>query len=235
MSVWVERGDDDTDVDHRGLYFELEINRGDCMSFDELQARWQAHDHEGQLNIDPDALLEEVRRNQRDFENRMWRRDFGEVTAAVLVTFIFGTLAVSMDQWSLFLGAAGSLFVGIFMVFDRLKQRRQRTTVADSLPSAIDASLVQVQHQIWLLRNILWWYLLPLVPGPVAILVSTCRESLGNGLAEQLVIAFVGLICLLAFWGVYWINQREITRNLEPRRIELEELRASLSSGEIAG
>ena len=205
------------------------------MSFDELQARWQAHDHGGQLNIDSDALLEEVLRNQSDFEKRMWRRDFGEVTAAVLVTFIFGTLAVLMDQWSLFLGAAGSLFVGIFMVFDRLKQRWQRTTVADSLPSAINASLVQVQHQIWLLRNILWWYLLPLVPGLVAILVSTSRESQGNGLADQLVIAFVGLICLLAFWGVYWLNQREITRNLEPRRMELEELRASLSSGGIEG
>jgi len=205
------------------------------MSFDEWQARWQAHDHGGQLNIDSDALLEEVLRNQSDFEKRMWRRDFGEVTAAVLVTFIFGTLAVLMDQWSLFLGAAGSLFVGIFMVFDRLKQRWQRTTVADSLPSAINASLVQVQHQIWLLRNILWWYLLPLVPGLVAILVSTSRESQGNGLADQLVIAFVGLICLLAFWGVYWLNQREITRNLEPRRMELEELRASLSSGGIEG
>jgi hypothetical protein len=205
------------------------------MSFDEWQARWQAHDHGGQLNIDSDALLEEVLRNQSDFEKRMWRRDFGEVTAAVLVTFIFGTLAVLMDQWSLFLGAAGSLFVGIFMVFDRLKQRWQRTTVADSLPSAINASLVQVQHQIWLLRNILWWYLLPLVPGLVAILVSTSRESQGNGLADQLVIAFVGLICLLVFWGVYWLNQREITRNLEPRRMELEELRASLSSGGIEG
>jgi hypothetical protein len=120
-------------------------------------------------------------------------------------------------------------------VFDRLKQRWQRTTVADSLPSAINASLVQVQHQIWLLRNILWWYLLPLVPGLVAILVSTSRESQGNGLADQLVIAFVGLICLLAFWGVYWLNQREITRILEPRRMELEELRASLSSGGIEG
>jgi hypothetical protein len=140
-----------------------------------------------------------------------------------------------MDQWSLFLGAAGSLFVGIFLVFDRLKQRRQRSTVADSLTSAIDASLVQVQHQIWLLRNIHWWDLLPLVPRLVAFLVSTSRESLGNGLADQLVIAFVGLICLLAFWGVYWINQLEITRNLEPRRMELEELRTSLSSGGIEG
>ena len=235
MSGWVDRRVDDTDVDHRGSYYELEINRGDCMSFDELQARWQAHDHEGQLNIDSDALLEEVRRNQRDFETRMWRRDLVEVTAAVLVTFVFGTLAVLMDQWSLVLGAAGSLIVGIFLVFDRLKQRRQRTTVADSLPSAIDASIDQVQHQIWLLRNILWWYLMPLVPGPVAILVSTSRQSLGTGLAEQLVIAFVGLICLLAFWCVYWLNQREIARNLEPRRMELEELRASLSSGGIEG
>jgi hypothetical protein len=30
-----------------------------------------------------------------------------------------------------------------------------------SLRSSIERSLAQVEHQIWLLRNIFWWYLMP--------------------------------------------------------------------------
>jgi hypothetical protein len=58
----------------------------------------------------------------------------------------------------------------------------------------------------------------------LALLATTSWQSLGNGLAEQLVIVFVGLICAMAFWYAYRMNQREITRTLEPRRIELEKL-----------
>lgn len=200
------------------------------MSFDDLQAKWQAHDHGIRLNIDADLLLKEVRRNHRALELQLWQRDFGEIVAAVLITGVFVTLAVLMHQWTLLLCAAGSLFVGLFFVFDRVKQRRQRSVLGDSLQSTIEASLAEVQHQIWLLRNILWWYLLPLVPGLVAFLVTTSWQTPGSGLAEQIVIAVVGLICAGAFWSVYRINQREIKRTLEPRRIELEELRSRLSS-----
>lgn len=199
------------------------------MNFDDLQSKWQSHDHGMQINIDAKLLLNEVRRNHRAFELQLWWRDINEIMAAFLISCVFTTLAVLMGQWTLLLCAAGSLFVGLFFIFDRLKQRRQRSAAHDSLPSTIDESLKQIQHQIWLLRNILWWYLLPLVPGMVLFLISVSWESRGNGLAEQLVILGVAGICAFAFWIVHRINQREITRTLEPRRIELEELRDSLS------
>jgi hypothetical protein len=119
--------------------------------------------------------------------------------------------------------------VGLFFVFDRLKHPRAQTVVGDSLHSTIEASLLQVQHQIWLLRNVLWWYLLPLVPGITAFLVSTSWQSRGSGVAEQIVIAIVGLICAVMFWYAHRLNQREIRVSLEPRRVELEELRTRLS------
>jgi hypothetical protein len=200
------------------------------MSFDELQEKWQAHDHGIRRNIDTEWLSREVRRNHRALELQLWQRDFGEVTAAALITGVFATLAVWLQQWTLLLCAAGSLFVGLFFVVDRWKQRHRRAVVGSSLQSTIEASIAEVQHQIWLLRNILWWYLLPLIPGLVAFLVTTFWQSAGNGLAEQVVIAVVGLLCAVAFWSVYWINQREIKAKLEPRRIELEELRALLNS-----
>ena len=204
------------------------------MNFDELQSKWQAHDHVKQVNIDSDQLLKDVVQNYRSLESQLWRRDVGEIATAALLTFVFATLAILMHEASLFLCAAGCLFVGLFLFWHRRKQQRSRSVVEDSLQSTIDASITQVQQQIWLLRNILWWYLLPLVPGIVLLLASASRQSIGNGIAEQAVIAAVGLICAAGFWHAYRINLREVKNTLEPRRKELEELRASLSASRPA-
>lgn len=215
------------DISHKSFA----IKQGECMSFDELKAKWQSHDHGMQLTIDPGLLLNEVRRNHRAFELQLWKRDVNEVLASALITIVFAVLGVLLREWSLFLCAVGSLFVGLFFVFDRLKQRRLRSAASEnSLQSTIDASLADLQHQIWLLKNVFWWYLLPLLPGITLFLISTSWQSRSGELAEQLVIVGVAGICAIAFWYVHRINQREVIRTLEPRRIELEALRASLSS-----
>ncbi len=198
------------------------------MSFDDVQANWQAHDHPTRLNIDADLLLKEVSRNHRSMESALIQRDLAEVIAAAIVTGGFGCLAVLMREWSLFLCAAGGLFVGAFFVADRFIQRRRRAVPGVSLHSYIQASLAQVDHQIWLLRNIFWWYLLPLVPGIFAFLASLAWKTPRNGTVEQLIIASVGAICVASFWLAYRINLRAVKNTFEPRRIELEALFASL-------
>lgn len=197
------------------------------MSFDDLKAKWQSHDSGIRLNLDAKFVLNEVRRNHRTLESQLWWRDTNEVLAAFLITCVFIVLAMVMSEWTLLVCAAGSLFVGLYFILDRIRQRRGRVAVEESLRLTIDASIEQVEHQIWLLSNLWKWYLLPLVPGLVLFLFSASFQSHG-GIAEQLVIAAVGAICVIAFWLVNRINQREIRRTLEPRRIELEELRASL-------
>lgn len=150
---------------------------------------------------------------------RFWRHCSSRVSSQPLPFWVSGPY---------FSARRGVSFVGFFFIFDRLKQRRERST-EDSLQSTIDMALEQIQHQIGLMRNLLWWYLLPLAPGIVLFLLSASWQARGNGLAEQLVIAGVAAICAIAFWQVQRINRREIIRTLEPRRLELEKLRASLS------
>jgi positive regulator of sigma E activity len=200
------------------------------MTFDDLQSTWQSHNHGMPLNVDTNLLMSEVRQNQRVFERQLLRRDLSEIIAALLITIVFASLAVLLGQWTLFLCAAGSLIVGSFFLVDRLKQRQRRSTIANTLLLTVDAAIEEVKHQIRLLRNIVWWYLLPLIPGLGLFLASVSWQSRANGFAEQIVIAGVAAICAIAFWLVYWINQREIRKTLEPRRQELEELRSRLTS-----
>ena len=54
------------------------------------------------------------------------------------------------------LGIAG------FMLADRVRHKRRPPVPSEPLRQCVESSLAEVEHQIWLLRNVLWWYLLPL-------------------------------------------------------------------------
>jgi CubicO group peptidase (beta-lactamase class C family) len=107
--------------------------------------------------------------------------------------------------------------------------------------SCIKNSLTQVEHQIWLLRNIFWWYLLPFaiaisaffiqVPWQMAVETNEWLPALGFA---AFLLAF---LVVLYFW-IYRVNQRAVRTQLEPRRQELLALQASLAddaSSEISG
>lgn len=79
-----------------------------------------------------------------------------------------------------------------------------------------------------MLKNIFWWYLLPLIPGMVAFLIWIAWKLRDAGISAMLLVAVVGLFCALVFWGVYLLNQQAVKKSFEPRRDELEALLASL-------
>ena len=200
------------------------------MSFDDLQNQWQSHDHGTRLNLDANLLLKEVRRKHHAMESSLFRRHLVEIVAAAIVTIFFGYGAMRQNEWFLYLCTLGGLFAGVFLIVDRRIQHQRRPVSDDSLQSCIQASLVQVNHQIWLLRNVFWWHLLPLSIGVVVFHGSLAWQKRDAGLLPQISLAIAALVCLLVFWGVYWLNQQEVKKMFEPRRQELESLLASLKS-----
>lgn len=53
------------------------------------------------------------------------------------------------------------VWIAAFMLADRMRHKRQPPALGEPLRQRVESSLTQVEHQIWLLRNVLWWYLLP--------------------------------------------------------------------------
>lgn len=198
------------------------------MSFDELQGEWQSHDHADGLQKDPNRLLDEVRRKYDALGASLFRRDLVEVIAACVVIAFFSYSGFVRNDWTLFLCASGGAFVGCFLIADRWNQRRHRATPESSLQTCLKADLAQVNHQIWLLKNIFWWYLLPPSIGVIAFLGSIAwKERHANMLRQSIVSVFV-LVCGLAFWSVYMLNHRAVTKTFIPRRDELETLLRNL-------
>jgi len=193
------------------------------MNFEELQKTWQTHDAGPKVTIDADALLKEVRRNQQQFWATIFWRDVREVGIAALLAPLFAYWGWK-GQWASYLCAFGCFVVGADMVLDRFQQRKKTQDVHSSLKDCAATSLAEVSHQIWLLKNVLWWYLLPLYV-PIMVLFGSAAWGMPGPVAAKILFLLIltGFVTVL-YGGIYWLNQFAVNKNLEPRREELEKL-----------
>jgi phosphoglycerol transferase MdoB-like AlkP superfamily enzyme len=199
------------------------------MNFEDLQKTWQAQDACAQVTINAEVLLKEVRRNQRSFGATIFWRDAREVASCLFLTVFFLSWGIQQREWSLDFLAFCCFGVGVFFVVDRLIQRRRQPAKNASLQNCLEDSLREVRHQIWLLKNIFWWYLLPVLVGIGAVVASKLWHQRHQALTNLFGAAAIYLLVYgLVYWGVYWLNQYAVRKTLEPRRQELESLLASL-------
>jgi Flp pilus assembly protein TadB len=207
------------------------------MTFNELQKTWQKETTGPKLAIDSDLLLREVKRNKEAFDSAIFWRDFREVGTAVIlvVVFLYGAFKSGERIWvagSFVVLAITCLFVAVFFLVDRRLQKRKDPRHSDPLLACIESSLIKVNHQIWLLKNVFWWYLLP--PGAgIALFFVVVTWNVYKVLHKSRVLLMFGaniLIVALIFWGVYWLNQYVVRERLMPRKQELELLLNSLTN-----
>src|ERR1019366_8604075 len=198
------------------------------MNFEDLQKAWQSQDASAKVTIDSGVLLKEVRRNQQHFRATIFWRDVREVGVAAFMTWLFLHWAIREREWALYLLSLACLGVGSFMLADRWLQHKRRPITNDSVRACAEASLIQVKHQIWLLKNVFWWYLLPIQVGLGALICSVGWQARFAGLAVIIGLTAFALVCGLICWGVYRLNQFAVRKSLEPRRQQLETLLSGL-------
>ena len=188
------------------------------MNFESLQQRWQQQETRSQVKVDASLILQEVRRNHRSFQAMIFWRDFREVGAALFVAVFIIIHGRDWKDWLLAVAGAG---VGIFLLRDHLRQRKQRPRVSEDLRLYVQHSLDEVRHQSWLLRNVLWWYLLPLMV-PMLISNAVQADTVRQGVRQSVVIVVMA-------WLIYKLNQHAVRKQLVPREQELERLLAGIS------
>jgi hypothetical protein len=199
------------------------------MNPDNFQQAWQAQPSQTRLTIDAELLLKEVRRNQRQFTATIFWRDVREVGLAVLMVPLWLYLGVKLSlPWTWYLTVPALVWIAGFMLTDRMRHKRQPPEPGEPLRQRVESSLAQVKHQIWLLRNVFWWGLLPPALSILAFFGQIAWEIRAGGWLAALVVALVVLVGVVVFGAVYRLNQDAVRSELEPRREELEALLASL-------
>jgi hypothetical protein len=192
------------------------------MSFDHMQKAWHSQDAGAKVPISADVLLREVWFDQVYFRAIFWCDVFVAGFFYALTAY-FLYVGVHDGDWTFILMGFACFGVASFMLVDRLLLRRRRTTARDPLKRCIEASLMQVKHQIWLDKNVFWSYVLPLAAGFTVVF----GHAAWRWRNPAFLLPLAGVI--VAFWILCWLSRFGLRKSLEPRRRELETLLASLN------
>lgn len=201
------------------------------MAPDEFQQAWQADSAQTRVIIDADLLREEVQRDQRQFSTMISYRDFGEVGIAIVMIPIWFVMGYMLDlPWTWYLSVPVLLWIaGFMLLYRRRHQPEPDESKGPLLQQYVQRSLAEAEQQIWLLRNILWWYLLPPTLSITAFFAQVSWQSRDTGWLYALIFFVLLEGFLLALYGsIYVLNKRVVREQLIPRREELLKLRASL-------
>ncbi len=202
------------------------------MSFDELQLAWQ-HDQDRKIvtPFDPVALAR-VQANSRKFARQIFWRDVREVLASFLVAGVFGNIAWQAQlegatSWPSWIAAILPLLVGFYFLADRWIMRSRAVPQGNRLLLELDRAIRAVEHQVWLLRNVAWWYLAPLALSTILLGVQITVFG-PEGTPYWAKIAVWILIISTTAWMDRWIwqlNQNAVSSELEPHLVILREQR----------
>ena len=203
------------------------------MTFDELQKTWQSHQENYKLKIDSNLVLKEAKRNQRHFESIIFWRDIRETSGVSLMVLLCGYFWLKYDFWQLLVLLPGVLFVAAFIIIDRIVQKRKQPKFSETLSDCIKSSLWEVNHQTWLLKNVLWWYLSPLFIGILIFLLYAAWTIRDIGALGYILCSGILVVCILVYIHIYYLNQKAIKKELDPRRYELEYLLNSLKNANV--
>jgi hypothetical protein len=198
------------------------------MNPDDLKQAWQKQASQTRL-IDAELLLKEVRRNELSFAATIFWRDVREVGTVVLMVPLWLYLGVRHGlPWTWYLTVPALLWIAGYLLADRMRRTRQRPQPGEPLRRCVASSLAEVEHQIGLLRRVVWWYLLPLALPMLAFVGQVAWRERSGGWRTALAAAGVVALGAVVFVGVYWLNRYAVRAGLEPRRRELETLLRSL-------
>jgi hypothetical protein len=196
------------------------------MSPDPLKPAWQAQPLPA---IDAQQFLAEVRRNRRWLTAIIFWRDMREVGISLLMVPLWVYLGATLSlPWTWYLMVPALLWGAVFLLVDRLRNSQRSPDPGQPLVRCVEGSLSQVEHQISLLRNVGWWYLLPFAIPVMAFVGQVNWQLAANGWVAAVATVGVGAVVALILAGLYWLNQAAVRAELEPRRRELQALLAGL-------
>lgn len=201
------------------------------MNFEDIQKNWHQQSEKQFVTINTDILLKEVRRNKQSFDAAIFWRDVREAGGSFVMMFVLIYLAIKDQYMLLLFPAVSCLFVAVFMVIDkiRLKRKHPEPQNASSLLECTKVSLAHINHQIWLLKNVSWWYLLPFAIGVSIPFFEGAWNLYNSNLLIPFLFKTFGFLIVL-YIGVYYLNQYAVRKELQPRKEELEDILKNITS-----
>jgi hypothetical protein len=178
----------------------------------ELIRMWQ--EHTLPAPFDPSQMAREISERVRSFDRRIFWRNFREYAGGCV--FIGFMLLNVVHPERRLLGIAGIAATVVVMLY--LWWSHRSTPELDPTASVLSyqaALLARYDHQIRLLRNVKYWYVLPLYSWMVLAVFLT-------GAPGTRMLPLVIMTAFAAF--IVWLNEGYAVRKLRKQRSEAEAL-----------
>ena len=204
---------------------------------DELKQAWQSQFSGRRLVFDEDLILRQFRRQQSHVYGALYGADVLMILIAFAVLGIMG-YAFYLSRWAAWAQWAVLIMVlpiagfAAFTIVDRIRHLRRHPKRYDSVKACLESMLTEVHHRIWLYKNALWWFVLPVIvlaDGGFHAYVHW-RVNLMTGTGGDAIMGVLRAIVESAITAVvaYYVFRWIIRKHLEPYRQELEALLQSL-------
>lgn len=220
------------------------------MNFEELKVIWDSQSKEP-LYLLPETSLHELVRRRLDEERRktavrhtvesVGNGVAGLATVAAAVCLAWGdpawlaslswlkSPASPWDTAALFLAGGAWLLCAAYMWNARRRQIQCEDTLSQSIRGDLERALAHIAFQIRMARGIVWWGLIPawFAAGLFVLVLFHLRQSPAWGYWV------ISLLMVGTFVMIHWWQHCAIRRIYEPRRRELESLRAKLVNPQL--
>lgn len=211
------------------------------MNIEHLQELWEKQSASLPPLPDDAALLAKIKAESEEFDRTIRRRDRRELLAGLKFGGFFAVLAAIFSgrgvAWPYAAAAGGMAVVILFLLGEKALARMRRSKQSGTLLAELGRARVEVGRQLWLLRHVAWWYVLP---------AQVAWGFFGLGVLLNFfrpipTWAVVGLMTVWAWtlWrgavAVWRLNQQAVKESLEPRLKELDDLAAGFDGETAAG
>lgn len=195
---------------------------------DELRDLWCSQPPWGDMK--GEEIMAAVQKRIARFDRMIAVRNLAECIAAGLVVAFFGWLGLrthdSLMQAGFFIVAAGAAWIIYYLA--RHGQVSVSPDPNQCLPNYIRALIERYDHQIYLLKNVKYWYLLPMFVGLLITSVALYREHPGAIPFWSALI--MPAIYTAVFVGVWWLNEVVAVGRLRQERARLFSLSETMNS-----
>ncbi|MCC9641367.1 hypothetical protein LOC71_03705 [Rhodopirellula sp. JC740] len=201
------------------------------MSLDKFQRAWKADASQLKVTFDSDLLSQTVQQSDDRFRTMIFWRDVREVGTALFLIPIWFALGIGLSlPWSWWLTVPVLLWIAGFLLIDRKRNPKSPSEPGQPLLFYAREALDQVEHQVWLLRNVFWWYLLPFTVSLMAFWGHLAWDMTGTWWGSCLITTPLAAFLFYVYRRIYWLNQDAVRDQLLPRQEQLRKLVGSLES-----
>lgn len=191
------------------------------MTPDDFKQAWKTQSSGIRLSIDPEMLDAEARRFQKQFRTVLFWRDLRELGTALLLIPLWLFLGQKLTlPWTWYLMVPVLVWIAGYMLIHRMRHKPRPADPGEALCRRLERNLAQVEGQIRLLKNVLWWCLLPMAVPMLAFVGHVAWLDGQRGWETAFFASVIVLVLGVVFFAVRRINQSAVRADLVPRRDE---------------